>query len=385
MKNGRRRGTAPRPYEPFWLFCLPCRHLVVPFRPRAVCCWHPAHSGSAGVRHHRWLAAITVRSAVVSPKPLYPRTSPPEVPCHHSITWQLFMRYSYCKTPPSPRRAKLQPNRGPKSVPEPYFGRPTPLATYRLRGVRVSPLSAGGEGLCKARSRLLNRPGKLAEGIQQQLGLFSCHCSTCSGHYLLHTLSGSVPWGNRFRLWKFKYRVVRFKKKRSRKSDVGTVSGSHRQFAVVIRGQYSTVDTWAPGRPPPCRAAPAGFRQAGAVSTTDFSFQLHSRAWDGSCTGTTWHRALPTPRFSCGKEGLDKGSTPSLPTRSYLVPGKNCLVSGRSAPSRHGSALSRTQTPSPRGDPEGGDGPAKDDDPQRRPHVGFLVGRAQGVPRVQRL
>ena len=212
-----RRGTAPRPYERYWLFCLPCRHLVVPFRPRAVCCWHPAHSGSAGVRHHRWLAAITVRSAVVSPKPLYPRTSPPEVPCHHSITWQLFMRYSYCKTPPSPRRAKLQPNRGPKSVPEPYFGRPTPLATYRLRGVRVSPLSAGGEGLCKARSRLLNGPGKLAEGIQQQLGLFSCHCSTCSGHYLLHTLSRSVPWGNRFRLWKFKYRVVRFKKKRSRK------------------------------------------------------------------------------------------------------------------------------------------------------------------------
>ena len=117
-----RRGTAPRPYERYWLFCLPCRHFVVPFRPRAVCCWHPAHSGSAGVRHHRWLAAITVRSAVVSPKPLYPRTSPPEVPCHHSITWQLFMRYSYCKTPPSPRRAKLQPNRGPKSVPEPYFG-----------------------------------------------------------------------------------------------------------------------------------------------------------------------------------------------------------------------------------------------------------------------
>ena len=96
----------------------------------------------------------------------------------------------------------------------------SPLATYRLRGVRVSPLSAGGEGLCKARSRLLNRPGKLAEGIQQQLGSFSRHCSTCSRHYLLHTLSRSVPWGNRFRLWKFKYRVVRFKKKRSRKSDI---------------------------------------------------------------------------------------------------------------------------------------------------------------------
>ena len=28
-----RRGTAPRPYERYWLFCLPCRHFVVPFRP----------------------------------------------------------------------------------------------------------------------------------------------------------------------------------------------------------------------------------------------------------------------------------------------------------------------------------------------------------------
>ena len=120
-----------------------------------------------------------------------------------------------------------------------------------------------------ARSRLLNRPGKLAEGIQQQLGSFSCHCS---GHYLLHTLSQSVPWGNRFRLWKFKYRVVRFKKKRSRKLDVGTVSGSHRQFGVVIRGQYSAVDTWAPGRPPPCRAAPAGSGRPGRFQLLIFLF-----------------------------------------------------------------------------------------------------------------
>ena len=94
-------------------------------------------------------------------------------------------------------------------------------ATVLTEGVRVSPLSAGGEGLCKARSRLLNRPGKLAEGIQQQLGLFSCHYSTCSGHYLLYTLPRSVPWGNRFRLWKFKYRVVCLQKKRSRKLDAG--------------------------------------------------------------------------------------------------------------------------------------------------------------------
>ena len=66
--------------------------------------------------------------------------------------------------------------------------------------------------------------------------------------------------------------MVRFKKKRSRKLDVGTVSGSHRQFAAVIRGQYSAVDTWAPGRPPPCRAAPAGPGRPGRFQLLLFLF-----------------------------------------------------------------------------------------------------------------
>ena len=110
---------------------------------------------------------------------------------------------------PRPRRTQMQPNRGPKSAPEPFYERPAPLATHRLRGVRVSPLSAGGEGLCKARSRLLKRPGKLAEGIRQQLGSLSCHVSTGSGHHH-HTLSRRhVPWGKRFRLWRFRYKIVR--------------------------------------------------------------------------------------------------------------------------------------------------------------------------------
>ena len=199
-----RRGAAFSPSERYWLSCLPCTHLVVPFRPRAVRCQHAAHSGSAGDRQHRRRAAIPVQLAAASPIPLYPKTGPPDVPYHQSIIWQLFMRYSYCNAPPSPRRAQLQPNRGPKSAPEPHFVRPASLITYRLWGVRVSPLSAGGEGLCKARSRLLKRQGKLAEGIQQHLGSFSCHCSTCSVHHHLYTLSRLVPWGSRFRLWKFK-------------------------------------------------------------------------------------------------------------------------------------------------------------------------------------
>ena len=40
---------------------------------------------------------------------------------------------------------------------------------------------------------------------------------------------------------------------------------------MVIR-QYSTVDTWAPGRPPPCRAAPAGSGRPGRFQLLIFLF-----------------------------------------------------------------------------------------------------------------
>ena len=215
------------------------------------------------------------------------------------------MRYNYCNAPPSPRRTQLQPDRGPKSAPEPYFERPASLTAYRLWGVRVSPLSAGGEGLCKARSRLLKRPGKLAEGIQQQLGSLSCHYSTCSGHYHLYTLSRSVPWGSRFRLWKFKYRVVRFKKKRSRKLHAGIVSGSHRQFAVIIRGRNSAVDTWAQSRPPSCRAAPAGSDRPRRFQLLVFLFRcLPAHGMGTAQEPPDMGQSLPHA-FSRGKASLD--------------------------------------------------------------------------------
>ena len=165
-------------------------------------------------------------------------------------------------------------------------------------------------------------------------------------------------------------------KKRSRKMDAGTVSGSHGQFDVVTRGRHPTVNTWAQGRPPLCRAAPAFFWQVGAVSTTGLPFQLHSCARDGRCTRITWRGSIPTPCSSWGQEGLDKGPTPSLPAGSYLVP----LSGPATAP-----PFCRPKRPRPGATPEGGDSPTKDQDPQRRPHVGLFVGRAQGVPRVQRL
>ena len=156
---------------------------------------------------------------------------------------------------------------GPKSG----LRAPTILAqaTVMTEGVRVSPLSAGGEGLCKARSGFSE---KLAEGIQKQLGLFSCHYSAFTGYYFLYTLPRSVPWGKRFRLWKFRYRGIRSMKKRSRKMDAGTVSASHGQFDVVTRGRRPAENTLAQGRPPPCRVAPAFFGRQGRFQLLVFLF-----------------------------------------------------------------------------------------------------------------
>ena len=165
---------------------------------------------------------------------------------------------------------------GPKSG----LRAPTILAkaTVMTEGVRVSPLSAGGEGLCNAWSRLLTRPGKLAEGIQKQLGLFSCRYSAFTGYYFLYTLPRSVPWGKRFRLWKFRYRGIRSMKKRSRTLGAGAVSASQGQFEVVTWGQCPAVNTLTQERPPPCRAAPVFFGGQRRFQLLVFLF---------SCLGTT--------------------------------------------------------------------------------------------------
>ena len=114
------------------------------------------------------------------------------------------------------KRFNQPPTRGPKSAPAPYR-HDAMQKSHRRRGVRVSPLSAGGEGLRNARSRFLYAPGKLAEGIQKQLGVAPCLYSHSNWQQSPGKISSVMPWGRRFRLWKFRYKVVRHKKKRHSK------------------------------------------------------------------------------------------------------------------------------------------------------------------------
>ena len=205
--------------------CLLRTISAMPTRQWTQHCLRTAHPGSESFQHHRW--RVTPASTAVGsvPSSFLHRTSSNFSRAHSSTCKQLTRSVSV-KVYPSPRQAPPNPNRGPKSAPEPRHDCSASITSYRLWGVRVSPLSAGGEGLCKAQSWLLNRPGKQAEGSQTQIGPFSCHRSTCSRHYQLSVLPQMEPWGSRLRIWKFKYKVVRFRIKRCIKLAVGFTSGS---------------------------------------------------------------------------------------------------------------------------------------------------------------
>ena len=153
-------------------------------------------------------------------------------------------------------------------------------------------------------------------------------------------------------------------KKRSRKMDAGTVSASHGQFDVVTRGRHPTMNTWAQGRPPPCRASPAFFGRQGRFQLLVFLFSCLPAQGMGTAEESPGVGQFLT-RAPRGGTGLNKGPTPSLPAWSYLVPGKSCLVSEcskfRTIPPRlHPLADPNALA---QGRPQGGQQP-----PQRRPH-----------------
>ena len=142
--------------------------------------------------------------------------------------------------------------------------------------MRVSPFSAGGEGLCKARFLLLKRPGKLAEGIQQQLGFFFCRCSTCSRRFRLYSPSCSGPWGSRLRPWKFKYKLVRFRRKRFCQRIVGVASDPHGAHTMVSRGQLAIRDSQGQRHTYSSRAMPARMSRPGRLSFLIFISSCNS-------------------------------------------------------------------------------------------------------------
>ena len=228
--------------------CLLRTISAMPTRQWTQHCLRTAHPGSESIQHHRWRAATPASTTVDSvPSSFLYRTSSNSSRAHSSTCKQLTRSVSV-KVYPSPRHAPPHPDRGPKSAPEPRHDCSASITSYRLWGVRVSPLSAGGEGLCKAQSWLLNRPGKQAEGSQTQIGPFSCHRSTCSGHYQLSVLPQMEPWGSRLRIWKFKYKVVRFRIKRYIKLAVGFTSGSRPPKATSPLDWARTADTRDNGR-----------------------------------------------------------------------------------------------------------------------------------------
>ena len=300
----------------------------------------------------------------------------------HSMLVQYFTRSNHYPYPSShPRCNSVPPTRGPKSAPAPYRHDAT-QQSHRRRGVRVSPLSAGGKGLCNARSRFLYAPGKLAEGIQKQLGVVPCLYSHSNWQKSPGKLSTVMPWGRRFRLWKFRYKVVRHKKKRHSKPHTVAEEERHQPSRSEAKNKRTTS----------CQAAP---------------YQLAQRRETLVSHGRPGRIRLLALLLGClpvpGVEGTTR--LPGDENPLGLRKGKQAWIRAQRQASQHGHTWYRgrllwsagTQhqlvvTPQPRkarrprpDHPEGCHGQIQSHDSERRSHVGLLVGGAQGSPWVRNL
>ena len=178
---------------------------------------------------------------------------------------QYFKRFTHYPYPSShPRCNSVPPTRGPKSAPAPYR-HDAVQKSHRRRGVRVSPLSAGGEGLCNARLRFLYAPGKLAEGIQKQLGAAPCLYSHSNWQQSPGIISSVMPWGRRFRLWKFRYKVVRHKKKRHSKPHTVAEEERHQPSRSEANTERTTSCQAAPGQLAQRRETPVSHGRPGRI------------------------------------------------------------------------------------------------------------------------
>ena len=130
-----RRGTAPNPSERYMFICLRGLPAVVSSHILVDDVWHAAHSGPTRALHYRLWAAIPVLSIRQYHVPLCSRQILASILVQRPITEHCFKRYSYNAFHPNPRWLHLQPTRGPKSAPEPYFIRLKSLAANRLRGL----------------------------------------------------------------------------------------------------------------------------------------------------------------------------------------------------------------------------------------------------------
>ena len=207
-------------------------------------------------------------------------------------------------------------------------------------GVRVSPLSARGEGLCRAQPRFLQRPGKQAEGIHIQLGAFSCPHSTFDFPYPTKEPAPPEPWGRRFRLWKFRYKIVRHKPRKSRRSRTVKDDKIHRQHRSTASNLQAAVGRVAPAIQQPAgehvqtRAGPDALLLAillgclpvqGAGVTPGLPGEMNphhiragKRAWtraqrQANQQGHTWYRGRVL--WSTGAPNNQAGAQPTHQTR----------------------------------------------------------------------
>ena len=106
-----------------------------------------------------------------------------------------------------------EPKRGPKSAPLPKLTVPH-FKYLGRRGVRVSPLPAGGEGPTQSHLWIQTEPGKLAEGSQY---LTSYHNGSSYAQtttvFCSSLAKGYRPWGKLFHRFRFRY-LLSFRRQR---------------------------------------------------------------------------------------------------------------------------------------------------------------------------
>ena len=209
---------------------------------------HDAHSGRAKALHGRRWAAIPVISAESHYALLPAGRIPAAILAHRPLAEYLFKRHCLATLHPNPRLTNSLPIRGPKSALEPYHTLLSSLVAGKLQGVRVSPLSAGGGGLCRAQPEFPSRPGKQAEGIHKQLGFSPVSYFFVNPPNSPRRPDGSVPWGHKFRLWKFRYKVVKRRKKMSVRLKTRD-QATHQKKGTQAKARQIAARKIAPRRP----------------------------------------------------------------------------------------------------------------------------------------
>ena len=210
---------------------------------------HDAHSGRAKALHGRRWAAIPVISAESHYALLPAGRIPAAILAHRPLAEYLFKQHCLATLHPNPRLTNSLPIRGPKSALEPYHTLLSSLVAGKLQGVRVSPLSAGGGGLCRAQPEFPSRPGKQAEGIHKQLGFSPVSYFFVNPPNSPRRPDGSVPWGHKFRLWKFRYKVVKRRKKMSVRLRETRDQATHKKKGNQAKARQIAARKIAPRRP----------------------------------------------------------------------------------------------------------------------------------------